>query len=128
MLQARAGGFVMIGNGSAKDGVVHHVHTPGYDLNDDILTLGVAYWVQLVRIELGKRAPVRSRLRPSPAPGPWRRTPRPPSARRRPRPGAAGAPLAVSPARRETALADFDQGVMRPLAGRPLVILPRLHE
>jgi hippurate hydrolase len=53
MLQARPGGFIMIGNGTAKDGSVHHVHTPGYDFNDEILTLGSAYWVQLVRTELG---------------------------------------------------------------------------
>jgi metal-dependent amidase/aminoacylase/carboxypeptidase family protein len=53
MLQARPGGFVMIGNGSAKDGVVHHLHTSGYDFNDDILMLGVAYWVRLVHTELG---------------------------------------------------------------------------
>jgi hippurate hydrolase len=53
MLNARPGGFIMIGNGAAQDGPVHHVHTPGYDFNDDILTLGVAYWVQLVRTELG---------------------------------------------------------------------------
>jgi amidohydrolase len=53
MLQTRPGGFIMIGNGTARDGSVHHVHTPGYDFNDDILTLGVAYWVQLVRAELG---------------------------------------------------------------------------
>jgi metal-dependent amidase/aminoacylase/carboxypeptidase family protein len=53
MLQARPGGFIMIGNGTAKDGSVHHVHTPGYDFNDEILTLGTGYWVQLVRTELG---------------------------------------------------------------------------
>ena len=53
MLQARPGGFIMIGNGKAKDGSVHHVHTPGYDFNDEILTLGSAYWIQLVRAELG---------------------------------------------------------------------------
>jgi hippurate hydrolase len=53
MLQARPGSFIMIGNGAAEDGSVHHVHTPGYDFNDDILTLGSAYWVQLVRTELG---------------------------------------------------------------------------
>jgi amidohydrolase len=53
MLQARPGGFIMIGNGTAKDGSVHHVHTPGYDFNDDILTLGSGYWIQLVRAELG---------------------------------------------------------------------------
>ena len=53
MLQARPGGFIMIGNGTARDGSIHHVHTPGYDFNDEILTLGAAYWVQLVRTELG---------------------------------------------------------------------------
>jgi hippurate hydrolase len=53
MLQTRPGGFIMIGNGSAADGSAHHVHTPNYDFNDEILTLGVAYWVQLVRTELG---------------------------------------------------------------------------
>jgi amidohydrolase len=53
MLQTRPGGFIMIGNGTAKDGSVHHVHTPGYDFNDEILTLGAAYWIQLVRTELG---------------------------------------------------------------------------
>jgi amidohydrolase len=53
MLQVRPGGFIMIGNGTAPDGSIHHVHTPNYDFNDGILTLGVAYWVQLVRMELG---------------------------------------------------------------------------
>jgi amidohydrolase len=53
MLQTRPGGFIMIGNGTAPDGSVHHVHTPDYDFNDQILTLGSAYWIQLVRTELG---------------------------------------------------------------------------
>ena len=52
MLEKRPGGFIMIGNGVGKDGVTHHVHTPGYDFNDEILTLGVAYWVKLVEAEL----------------------------------------------------------------------------
>jgi amidohydrolase len=52
MLEARPGGFIMIGNGVAKDGNTQHVHTPGYDFNDEILTLGVAYWVKLVNAEL----------------------------------------------------------------------------
>ncbi len=52
MLQARPGGFIMIGNDKANGDPVHHVHTPGYDFNDEILTLGSAYWVQLVRTEL----------------------------------------------------------------------------
>jgi hippurate hydrolase len=48
MLNARPGGFIFIGNGPGDP-----VHTPGYDFNDEILTLGSAYWVQLVRTELG---------------------------------------------------------------------------
>jgi hippurate hydrolase len=56
MLEARPGGFIMIGNGMPEDGF-HHVHTPGYDFNDAILTLGAAYWVQLVRTELGTARP-----------------------------------------------------------------------
>ncbi len=51
MLEARPGGFVFIGNGDESDGEVHHVHTPGYDFNDDILALGTAYWVKLVEME-----------------------------------------------------------------------------
>ena len=52
MLESRPGGFVMIGNGVEADGSFHNVHTPGYDFNDAILTLGAAYWVSLVRQEL----------------------------------------------------------------------------
>jgi metal-dependent amidase/aminoacylase/carboxypeptidase family protein len=53
MLQARPGGFVVIGNGVAPDGSFHNVHTPLYDFNDQILTLGASYWVSLVQQELG---------------------------------------------------------------------------
>jgi amidohydrolase len=53
MLDTRPGGFIMIGNGSSPDGSTHHVHTPNYDFNDEILLLGSAYWIQLVRAELG---------------------------------------------------------------------------
>jgi amidohydrolase len=52
MLESRPGGFVMIGNGVEADGSFHNVHTPGYDFNDEILTLGAGYWVSLVRQEL----------------------------------------------------------------------------
>jgi len=47
-----SGGFVMIGNGVAPDGSFHNVHTPDYDFNDAILTLGAGYWVSLVQEEL----------------------------------------------------------------------------
>ena len=53
MLEQRPGGFIFIGNGVGADGAYHMVHTPEYDFNDDILGLGAAYWVQLVRTELG---------------------------------------------------------------------------
>jgi hippurate hydrolase len=53
MLNARPGGFVLIGNGMAADGTFHNVHTPHYDFNDTIITLGAAYWVSLVGQELG---------------------------------------------------------------------------
>jgi hippurate hydrolase len=52
MLEARPGGFIMIGNGVAPDGSFHNVHTPGYDFNDEIITLGAGYWVSLVQEEL----------------------------------------------------------------------------
>jgi hippurate hydrolase len=55
MLEARPGSFVMIGNGMAADGTFHNVHTPDYDFNDDLIAIGAAYWVQLVRTELGSR-------------------------------------------------------------------------
>ncbi len=55
MLEARPGGFIMIGNGMEAEGF-RHVHTPGYDFNDAIISLGVAYWVQLVNSELAAGA------------------------------------------------------------------------
>ena len=56
MLRAKPGAFIFIGNGVKPDGSHHAVHTPHYDFNDDILTLGAAYWVGLVRQELGQAA------------------------------------------------------------------------
>ena len=56
MLEARPGGFIFIGNGVEPDGSYHYVHTPEYDFNDRILTLGAGYWVSLVREELGEAA------------------------------------------------------------------------
>jgi hippurate hydrolase len=52
MLEAKPGGFVMIGNGVAPDGSFHNVHTPLYDFNDEIITIGAGYWVSLVQKEL----------------------------------------------------------------------------
>ena len=53
MLETKPGSFIMIGNGVEPDGSYHYVHTPEYDFNDAILTLGAAYWVSLVAEELG---------------------------------------------------------------------------
>jgi hippurate hydrolase len=55
MLQKKPGAFMLIGNGRAADGTFHHVHTPHYDFNDEILTIGAAYWVTLVQRELAVR-------------------------------------------------------------------------
>ena len=52
MLESRPGGFVLIGNGVEPDGSFHDLHTPAYDFNEDLLTLGAGYWVSLVRQEL----------------------------------------------------------------------------
>ncbi|GGB11953.1 amidohydrolase [Brucella endophytica] len=52
MLEARPGAMIMIGNGRNDDGSFHFVHTPHYDFNDEIITLGAAYWVSLVQQEL----------------------------------------------------------------------------
>src|SRR5271165_3890204 len=51
MLEAKQGSFIMIGNGVEPDGSYNYVHTPEYDFNDAILTLGAAYWVSLVSEE-----------------------------------------------------------------------------
>ncbi len=53
MLAARPGGFVFLGAGVGADGSFTALHTPVYDFNDDLLSLGAAYWAQLVQAELG---------------------------------------------------------------------------
>lgn len=52
MLEERPGALIWIGNGVSADGSFHDLHTPGYDFNDDVIALGSAYWVSLVRREL----------------------------------------------------------------------------
>jgi hippurate hydrolase len=51
MLEQCPGAFILIGNGGS-----HAIHTPLYDFNDDIIPLGVEYWVSLVRQELALAA------------------------------------------------------------------------
>lgn len=52
MLLKKPGAMIMIGNGIPDDGIVHQVHTPKFNFNDDIIPYGVAYWVELVHQEL----------------------------------------------------------------------------
>jgi amidohydrolase len=52
MMEQRPGSFMLIGNGVAESGPTHMVHTPHYDFNDEIIPLGVEYWVSLVHQEL----------------------------------------------------------------------------
>ncbi len=56
MLEKKPGAYIMIGNGGAEEGGCHYVHSPLYDFNDEILTTGAAYWVNLVQLELGDAA------------------------------------------------------------------------
>jgi hippurate hydrolase len=59
MMQIKPGTFMRLGNGSAPDRSFHAPHTPKYDFNDEIIPLGVAYWVNVVREELGERRGMR---------------------------------------------------------------------
>ena len=52
MLEERPGAFIFIGNGFAPDGKAHAVHTPLFNFNDEIIPVGVEYWVSLVHQEL----------------------------------------------------------------------------
>ncbi|MBB3898876.1 M20 aminoacylase family protein [Roseococcus suduntuyensis] len=52
MLEQRPGAFMFIGGGNGPDGTSANLHTPHFDFNDDIIPLGVAYWVSVVDHEL----------------------------------------------------------------------------
>ncbi len=52
MLEHRPGAFIFVGNGVSATGKTHQVHTPLYNFNDDIIPLGVEYWVSVVQQEL----------------------------------------------------------------------------
>ncbi len=47
MLLEKPGAYIFLGNGETAD-----LHNPGYDFNDEVLELGIAYWVQLARDRL----------------------------------------------------------------------------
>ena len=50
MLQQKPGCYIWIGNGKSAGNCL--LHNPNYDFNDEILSLGAAYWVKLVENEL----------------------------------------------------------------------------
>ncbi len=54
MLDVRPGAYINIGNGN-QDGYCQ-VHNPGYDFNDDVLTLGASYYATLVETKLDIRS------------------------------------------------------------------------
>lgn len=57
MMDVRPGAFLWIGNGSEPDGTFHQLHTPLYNFNDDVIPIGVKYWVNLAVSELGSGGP-----------------------------------------------------------------------
>jgi len=46
-LEKVPGCYVWIGNGPGEGGCT--LHNPHYDFNDEIIPVGAAYWVELVR-------------------------------------------------------------------------------
>ncbi len=54
MLREKPGCYVWLGNGPGTGGCT--LHNPHYDFNDQLLTLGVAYWSHLVRRALPRAA------------------------------------------------------------------------
>ena len=54
MLQAKPGCYVWLGNGPGSGGCT--LHNPHYDFNDEVLPLGVSYWVSVVETELATAA------------------------------------------------------------------------
>jgi len=54
MLREKPGCYVWLGNGPGTGGCT--LHNPHYDFNDDIIALGVRYWVALVDASLGGAA------------------------------------------------------------------------
>jgi hippurate hydrolase len=50
MLREKPGCYVWLGNGPGAGGCT--LHNPHYDFNDDILPLGVSYWVKLTEMAL----------------------------------------------------------------------------
>ncbi len=57
MLREKPGCYVWLGNGAAENGGVGacSLHNPHYDFNDEVIPIGIAYWVKLVEHVLGSR-------------------------------------------------------------------------
>ena len=53
LLEHRPGCYVWLGSGLETDG--RALHSPRYDFNDEILPIGVAYWISLAQTLLKKR-------------------------------------------------------------------------
>lgn len=53
MLREKPGCYVWLGNGPGTGGCT--LHNPHYDFNDEILALGISYWVRLVQRALPRR-------------------------------------------------------------------------
>jgi amidohydrolase len=51
MLQARPGAYLLLGNGEEGIGGCS-LHNPNYDFNDEILSIGADFWVELVESQL----------------------------------------------------------------------------
>ncbi len=54
MLQKKPGAYIWMGNGSAEGG--RNLHNPNYDFNDDALTIGVQYWIEVARRALERNS------------------------------------------------------------------------
>ncbi len=54
MLEKRPGAYIWIGNGSVENG--KNLHSPNHDFNDDVLTLGVQYWVEVAQRALTRNS------------------------------------------------------------------------
>jgi len=55
MLREKPGCYVWLGNGPGTGGCT--LHNPHYDFNDELLPLGVSYWVRLAESVLGESSP-----------------------------------------------------------------------
>ena len=56
MLLERPGCYIWLGNGPGSGGCA--LHNPHYDFNDEILSIGVSYWIRLVEIALRPAHPL----------------------------------------------------------------------